>query len=134
MEGGKKKLKNEKDEETLSPRRVKVDYDYIVDHLAIRLKEKLDSPYDHSEEMGPIIVSLSEDGRPIGIEILDASELFSKVIIEMRKRKGKKGVLWNDIRKKKGPSKNYSVVKVDMKKVMIANLKKPERKHRIDKV
>lgn len=34
---------------------------------------------DYAEEMGPIIVHFAKDGRPVLLEILDASEVISEV-------------------------------------------------------
>jgi hypothetical protein len=34
---------------------------------------------DYAEEMGPIIVHFTEDGKPVMLEILDASEFIAEI-------------------------------------------------------
>lgn len=64
---------------------MKVSYNRESDVLLIRVS---DAKVDYAEEMGPIIVHFSKDGKPVLLEILDASEVISEVAkIGMRSRK-----------------------------------------------
>jgi uncharacterized protein YuzE len=45
---------------------------------------------DHAEEIGPIIVHFSKQGRPVLLEILDASEFIAETTKIMAKSKGGK--------------------------------------------
>jgi uncharacterized protein YuzE len=38
-----------------------------------------DEKIDYAEEMGPIIVHFTEDGKPVMLEILDASEFIAEI-------------------------------------------------------
>ncbi|MGB6872837.1 MAG: DUF2283 domain-containing protein [Dehalococcoidia bacterium] len=43
---------------------------------------------DHAEEIGPIIVHFSKQGKPVLLEILDASEFIAETTRAMTKSKG----------------------------------------------
>jgi uncharacterized protein YuzE len=45
---------------------------------------------DHAEEIGPIIVHFSKQGKPVLLEILDASEFIAETTKVMAKSKGGK--------------------------------------------
>jgi uncharacterized protein YuzE len=45
---------------------------------------------DYAEEIGPIIVHFSKQGRPVLLEILDASEFIAETTRIMTKSKGGK--------------------------------------------
>jgi len=55
---------------------MKVSYDRDSDVLLIMVSE---AKVDYAEEMGPIIVHFAKDGKPVLLEILDASEVISEV-------------------------------------------------------
>ena len=55
---------------------MKVSYDRDSDVLMIQVSE---AKVDYAEEMGPIIVHFTKDGKPVLLEILDASEVISEV-------------------------------------------------------
>lgn len=56
---------------------MKYKYDKVTDILIIEMSE--DSP-DFAEQKGNIIAHYNKDGKPIEIEILDASDTASKII------------------------------------------------------
>jgi len=60
----------------LSSGSVKVSYNRESDVLLIQVSE---AKVDYAEEMGPIIVHFTKDGKPVLLEILDASEVISEV-------------------------------------------------------
>ncbi|MCC6018666.1 MAG: DUF2283 domain-containing protein [archaeon YNP-LCB-024-027] len=45
----------------------------------ILIIEFSDEKIDYAEEMGPIIVHFTEDGKPVMLEILDASEFIAEI-------------------------------------------------------
>lgn len=55
---------------------MRIRYSREEDVLLIELS---DEEIDHAEEAGPLIVHVSREGRPVAIEILDASEFLAKV-------------------------------------------------------
>jgi len=55
---------------------MKVSYDRDSDVMLIQVS---DAKVDYAEEMGPIIVHFTKDGKPVLLEILDASEVISEV-------------------------------------------------------
>lgn len=55
---------------------MKVRYSRSEDVLLVELSEER---VDYAEEMGPVIVHFTEDGRPVILEILDASEFITKI-------------------------------------------------------
>ena len=55
---------------------MKVSYNRESDVLLIQVSE---DEVDYAEEMGPIIVHFTKDGKPVLLEILDASEVISEV-------------------------------------------------------
>jgi len=55
---------------------MKVSYNRESDVLLIQVS---DAKVDYAEEMGPIIVHFTKDGKPVLLEILDASEVISEV-------------------------------------------------------
>jgi uncharacterized protein YuzE len=55
---------------------MKVSYNRESDVLLIQVSE---AKVDYAEEMGPIIVHFTKDGKPVLLEILDASEVISEV-------------------------------------------------------
>jgi len=64
---------------------MKVSYDRDSDVLMIQVSE---AKVDYAEEMGPIIVHFTKDGKPVLLEILDASEVISEVTkIGMKSKK-----------------------------------------------
>ena len=60
----------------LSSGSVKVSYNRESDVLLIQVSE---AKVDYAEEMGPIIVHFTKNGKPVLLEILDASEVISEV-------------------------------------------------------
>lgn len=58
---------------------MKISYDRESDILLIDQGEKGDI-IDYAEEAGSIIIHFKKDGKPVLIEILDASELLMAVI------------------------------------------------------
>ncbi|KXA91425.1 hypothetical protein AKJ57_01295 [candidate division MSBL1 archaeon SCGC-AAA259A05] len=68
---------------------MKVNYDKSTDILTIELSEE---KIDYAEEEENIILHLSKSGKPVMLEILDASETtlsILKPILSERKRKAK---------------------------------------------
>jgi uncharacterized protein YuzE len=68
---------------------MRIRYDPSVDILYIRLRE---GPVQESDEITPdIIVDYGEDGKPMGIEILDASEVLGgrQMRVELAVAEGK---------------------------------------------
>jgi uncharacterized protein YuzE len=55
---------------------MKVRYSRDEDILIIEFS---DEKIDYAEEMGPIIVHFTEDGKPVMLEILDASEFIAEI-------------------------------------------------------
>jgi len=55
---------------------MKVRYSRDEDVLLVELSE---DKVDYAEEMGPVIVHFTEGGRPIILEILDASEFITEI-------------------------------------------------------
>jgi len=55
---------------------MKVSYNRESDVLLIQASE---AKVDYAEEMDPIIVHFTKDGKPVLLEILDASEVISEV-------------------------------------------------------
>jgi uncharacterized protein YuzE len=45
----------------------------------ILIIEFSDEKIDYAEEMGPVIVHFTEDGKPVMLEILDASEFIAEI-------------------------------------------------------
>lgn len=54
---------------------MKISYNREQDIL---MYEVSDEPIDYAEEVGPIIVHFTKSGRPVLIEILDASEFLAE--------------------------------------------------------
>jgi len=64
---------------------MKVSYNRESDVLLIQVSE---AKVDYAEEMGPIIIHFTKDGKPVLLEILDASEVISEMAkIGMRAEK-----------------------------------------------
>jgi len=64
---------------------MKVTYDRESDVLMIQVAE---ARIDYAEEMGPIIVDFTKEGKPVLLEILDASEVITEVVkIGMKTKK-----------------------------------------------
>jgi len=64
---------------------MKIRYDREDDIVTFEVSlEKI----DHAEETGPIIVHFSEQGKPVLLEILDASEFIAETARAMAKSKG----------------------------------------------
>jgi len=64
---------------------MKVSYNRESDVLLIHVSE---GKVDYAEEMGPIIVHFTKDGKPVLLEIFDASEVISEVAkIGMKSKK-----------------------------------------------
>ena len=55
---------------------MKISYDREVDVLTLEIS---DGDIDHAEEAGPMIIHLTEDNRPVLIEILDASDFLASL-------------------------------------------------------
>lgn len=53
---------------------MKIKYDRDEDILTV---ETAPGNIDHAEEMGPMIVHFTKEGKPVVLEILDASEFLS---------------------------------------------------------
>jgi len=53
---------------------MKIKYDRDADVLTLEISDK---SIDHAEEAGPMIIHLTEDNKPVLIEILDASEFLT---------------------------------------------------------
>ena len=53
---------------------MKIKYDRDADILTLEFSE---SGIDHAEEAGPMIIHLSEDNKPVLVEILDASQFLA---------------------------------------------------------
>jgi uncharacterized protein YuzE len=53
---------------------MKISYDRDVDILMLQLNG---DEVDHAEEMGPIIVHFNKNGKPILLEILNASDFLT---------------------------------------------------------
>ena len=53
---------------------MKIQYDRDEDILTV---ETAPGKIDHAEEMGPVIVHFTKEGKPVVLEILDASEFLS---------------------------------------------------------
>jgi len=56
---------------------MKISYDKEKDILLIESSEE---PIDYAEEVGSIIAHFTKEGKPVLLEILDASEFLSEVI------------------------------------------------------
>lgn len=68
---------------------MKIRYDPVVDALYIRLRE---GRIKESDEIAPqVIVDYGSDGRPMGIEILDASDVLGgrEMRVELAVAEGK---------------------------------------------
>ena len=50
-------------------------FDPQVDILLVEIAKR---PIDHAREMGPVIVHFTKDGKPVALEILEASKFVSK--------------------------------------------------------
>ena len=61
---------------------MKVRYSREDDVLLIELSEE---KIDYAEEAGPIIVHFAEDGKPVILEILDASEFIAELTLSTTK-------------------------------------------------
>ncbi|MBO8183273.1 MAG: DUF2283 domain-containing protein [Archaeoglobus sp.] len=55
---------------------MKISYDRDVDILTIEIS---DGKIDYAEEAGPLIIHFSKEGKPVLLEILDASEFLSEI-------------------------------------------------------
>jgi uncharacterized protein YuzE len=53
---------------------MKIKYDRDADILTMEFS---DEGIDHAEEAGPLIIHLTDDNKPVLIEILDASEFLA---------------------------------------------------------
>lgn len=54
---------------------MKINYDRAEDILTI---ETAEGDIDYAEEMGPLIVHFTKDGKPVVLEILEASEFLAR--------------------------------------------------------
>jgi uncharacterized protein YuzE len=64
---------------------MKASYDRNADALLIHVGR---GKIDHAEEMGPFVIHFTKRGKPLLIEILDASEVLSNLTrITMRSKK-----------------------------------------------
>jgi len=64
---------------------MKIRYDKEEDIMTLDVSSE---NIDHAEEVGPIIVHFSKQGRPVLLEILDASEFIAETTRVMVKSKG----------------------------------------------
>jgi len=55
---------------------MKIKYDRDADVLTMELSDK---SIDHAEEADPMIIHLTDDNKPVLIEILDASEFLANL-------------------------------------------------------
>lgn len=55
---------------------MKIKYDRDADVLTMELSDK---NIDHAEEAGPMIIHLTDDNKPVLIEILDASKFLANL-------------------------------------------------------
>jgi uncharacterized protein YuzE len=62
----------------------KIRYDADDDVLTIIIKEK--GKLSHAEELGDIIIHLSEDGKPLFMEILRASKIVPIMVEGLAKK------------------------------------------------
>jgi len=63
---------------------MRVSYDRDTDILMIEIS---DENVDYAEEAGPMIIHFSKDGKPVLIEILNASEILAEITkISMKAR------------------------------------------------
>jgi uncharacterized protein YuzE len=62
----------------------KIRYDADDDVLTIIIKEK--GKLSHAEELGDIIIHLSEDGKPLFMEILRASKIVPLMVEGLAKK------------------------------------------------
>ena len=61
---------------------MRISYDRDADILMIEIS---DEDIDYAEEAGPMIIHFSKNGKPVLIEILDASEFLAEITkISMR--------------------------------------------------
>ena len=64
---------------------MKASYDWVSDALLIYLGN---GKVDYAEEMGPFIVHFTKRGKPLLLEILDASDVLSNLTrVTMRARR-----------------------------------------------
>jgi len=64
---------------------MKASYDRKADALLIHVGR---GKVDHAEEMGPFVIHFTRRGKPLLIEILDASEVLSNLAkVTMRSKK-----------------------------------------------
>lgn len=64
---------------------MKASYDRDADALLIHVGR---GRVDHAEEMGPFVIHFTKRGKPLLIEILDASEVLSNLArVTMRSKK-----------------------------------------------
>ena len=64
---------------------MKASYDRDADALLIHVGR---GKVDHAEEMGPFVIHFTRRGKPLLIEILDASEVLSNLAkVTMRSKK-----------------------------------------------
>lgn len=54
---------------------MKINYDRVEDILTI---ESAEGDIDYAEEMGPLIVHFTKEGKPVVLEILEASEFLTR--------------------------------------------------------
>jgi len=54
---------------------MKMSYNRESDVLLIQVSEE---KIDYAEEMGPIIIHFTKEGKPVLLEVLDASEVISE--------------------------------------------------------
>jgi uncharacterized protein YuzE len=55
---------------------MRISYDRDADILMIEIS---DEDVDYAEEAGPMIIHFSKNGKPVLIEILDASEFLAEI-------------------------------------------------------
>ncbi len=65
---------------------MRISYDRDADILMIEIS---DEDIDYAEEAGPMIIHFSKDGKPVLIEILDASEFLAEITKISMKAKSK---------------------------------------------
>ncbi len=65
---------------------MRISYDRDADILMIEIS---DEDVDYAEEAGPMIIHFSKNGKPVLIEILDASEFLAEITKISMKAKNK---------------------------------------------
>jgi uncharacterized protein YuzE len=62
---------------------MRISYDRDVDILMVEFSEE---KIEYAEKMGPMIVHFTSEGKPVLVEILDASEFMAEVERVLKKK------------------------------------------------